>query len=337
MPAAPVRDIKIHPRDNDIIVATHGRGIYILDDAAPFQQLAAAVKSDAYLFPVRPAIRWAGSSGMFRQNERDWIAPNPPAGAYINVYLKAAPSQPLTITVADKAGKTVRTLRNLRSQAGVNRFVWDLRWDNPAARPDPAMADIPVAIRARFGIGSFGPAVLPGEYVVKVSAGGRELTSPVVVQLDPGVTVPQADLQAQIDAAFAMLSVQQRVNTVIDRVDDLMGQLTALDAALGKQTPAPAVRPQVKQAMDTLKAWRDEELARPLPGLGYRQYPRLREDVQSVSGYINRGFKAPNAGETLRMKELTDQTAVAEKKLAGIETGAIAAINTALKEQPRIR
>ena len=109
IPATAVRDIAIHPRDNDIIVATHGRGIYILDDAAPLQQIATAVKSDAYLFPIRPAIRWAGGSGSFRNNERDWLAPNPAAGAWINVYLRTAPSGPVTITIADKAGKTVRT------------------------------------------------------------------------------------------------------------------------------------------------------------------------------------------------------------------------------------
>lgn len=337
IPAVPVRDIKIHPRDNDIIVATHGRGIYILDDAAPFQQLATAMKADAHLFPVRPAIRWAGGSGMFRQNERDWIAPNPPAGAYINVFLKAAPQQALTITITDNAGKTVRTLRNQRGQAGVNRFIWDLRWDNPAARPDPAMDAVPAAIRARFGFGSFGPSVLPGDYVVKVNVAGRDLSSPVSVRLDPGVTASQADLQAQFDAAFVMLDMQQRVNAIIDRVDDLTGQLAALHGVLGKQTPPPAVREQVKQAMDVLKSWRDVELARPLSGLGYRQYPRLRENVQSVAGYVNRGFKAPNEGETLRMTELTGETAAAEKKLATIEAGEIAAINAALKEQPRIR
>jgi hypothetical protein len=121
MPPVAVRDIAVHPRDNDIIVATHGRGIYILDDAAPLQQIAAAVKSDAFLFPIRPVIRWAGSSGTFRSNERDWLAPNPPPGAWINVYLRTAPSGPVTITITDKAGKTVRMLRQ-RGEAGLNRF-----------------------------------------------------------------------------------------------------------------------------------------------------------------------------------------------------------------------
>ncbi|MCK7475903.1 MAG: hypothetical protein MZV49_25810 [Rhodopseudomonas palustris] len=74
-----------------------------------------------------------------------------------------------------------------------------------------------------------------------------------------------------------------------------------------RQTPAPAYAAQVKQALATLKTFRDDELARPIAGLGYRQYPRLREDVQSLAGYLGRGVRAPNEGELTRMKDLTAQ------------------------------
>jgi photosystem II stability/assembly factor-like uncharacterized protein len=339
MPPVAVRDIAIHPRDNDLIAATHGRGIYILDDAAPLQVMGQAVTRAAFLFPIRPAIRWAGASGMFRSNERDWIAPNPPAGAWINVYLKNAPKERVTITITDKTGRTVRTLRNLRAVAGVNRFVWDLRWANPAERPQvpaPGMEDIPAAVRERFGMGSFGPMTVPGDYAVKVNAAGQELTGNVTVTLDPGVTVMPAELDAQLQASFAALALQARVGDVIDRVDAMSGQLTALDAQLATQTPVPAVRGPVRQALDALKKFKDEELARPALGLGYRQYPRLREDVQSLAGYLGRGFRAPNAGEIERMKDLTAQVDQAVAKVNGLITRDIAAINEAMKATPRI-
>jgi hypothetical protein len=339
MPPVAVRDIAIHPRDNDIIVATHGRGIYILDDAAPLQMIEQAVKSDAFVFPIRPAIRWAGASGMFRSNERDWIAPNPPAGAWINVYLNSAPKERLTITITDKAGKTVRTLRNLRADAGVNRFVWDLRWGNPAERPQtpaPGMEDVPAAVRERFGMGSFGPPVLPGEYTVKVSGAAREMSGQVAVALDPGVQASPAELEAQLQASFAALAMQARVNDVVERVDAMSSQLSALDAQLERQAPAPAVRGEVKKAIETLKKFKDEELVRPIAGLGYRQYPRLREDVQSLSGYLTRGFRAPNAGEVERMKDLTALVDQSVAKVNGIIAKEIAAINDAMKASPRI-
>jgi photosystem II stability/assembly factor-like uncharacterized protein len=339
IPPVPVRDIAVHPRDNDIIVATHGRGIYILDDASPLQQIAAALKAEAFLFPVRPAIRWAGGAGMFRQNERDWIAPNPPVGAMIHLYVKTAPKEPLTVTITDKAGKTVRTMRNQRVEAGVNRLLWNLRADNPAEQagpPMPGMADIPVAILERFGFGSFGPYVVPGEYVVKVRTAAGEQSSPVTVQLDPAVTASTADLAAQYEAAQTVLGMQARVNAVVDRANDLITQLTNLDALLGKQQPAPAVRQQVRQALDTIKTFRDAELVRPAPAMNYRMYPRLREDVQSLSGNVSRGFRAPNAGEKERMKDLVALVDRAVTKLNGIISGDIAAINQAMSQTPRI-
>jgi len=338
IPPVAVRDIAIHPRDNDVIVATHGRGIYVLDDAAPLQLIGQAAKADAFLFPIRPAIRWAGSSGTFRANERDWIAPNPPAGAWINVYLKAAPQAPVTIAISDKAGRTVRTLRQ-RGEAGVNRFLWNLRFDIPGA-PSSGRAGLgPITGQAPAGGrggGPQGPAVVPGEYTVRVEAGGKVLTETVSVTLDPAVQASPADMEAQTQASFAALALVAKVNDVISRVDSMSEQLTALDAQLAAQSPAPAARSRVKQAIETLKKFRDEELARPLPGLGYRQYPRLREDVQSLAGYVGRGVKAPNDGEVARMKDLTVQVDQAVAKVNAIIAKDIAAINEAVKASPRI-
>jgi hypothetical protein len=338
IPPVPVRDIAIHPRDNDVIVATHGRGLYILDDAAPLQQLGAAMKAEAFVFPARPAIRWAGGAGMFRQNERDWVAPNPPAGAYLDVFLRAAPKAPLTITITDQAGKAVRTLRNQRAEAGVNRFVWNLRADNPAEQAGPPMAGlagIPPAVLERFGFGSFGPLVVPGEYVARVATPAGELSTPVSVRLDPRVQASAADLAAQYEAALAVLSLQARVNAIVDRSNDLIAQLTALDGVLGRQRPAPAVRQQVTQALDRLKAFRDTEITRPTPAMNYRMYPRLREDVQALGGYINRGFKAPNAGERQRMTDLAAQVDKAVAAFNAILAGDIAAINQAMSQTAR--
>jgi hypothetical protein len=221
----------------------------------------------------------------------------------------------------------------------VNRVVWDLRWANPAERPQapvPGLEDVPAAVRERFGMGSFGPPVLPGEYTVKVSAGGRDLTGQVAVSLDPGVQASPADLEAQLKASFDALALQARVNGVIERVDAMSSQLAALDAQLARQMPAPAVRGRVKQAVDTLKTFKDDELARPIAGLGYRQYPRLREDVQSMSSYLTRGFRAPNDGEMTRMKDLAVRVDQAVAKVNGLIAGDIAAINEAMKSTPRI-
>jgi hypothetical protein len=153
--------------------------------------------------------------------------------------------------------------------------------------------------------------------------------------LDPGVQVSAADLDAQLQASFAALALQARANAVIERVDTMTAQLTAIDGQLPRQNP-PAYAAQVKQALDRLKKFKDDELARPIPGLGYRQYPRLREDVQSLAGYFGRGFRPPNEGELTRMKDLTAQVDQAVAKVNAIISGDIGPINDAMKSAPRI-
>ena len=177
---------------------------------------------------------------------------------------------------------------------------------------------------------------LPGEYGVKVKAGAQELIGTVRVVLDPAVQASPADMQAQLDASFTMMAMQGRVNAIIERVDGLMTQIAAFEATIAPQSPAPAYRADVRAALDKLKAFRDTDLARPLPGLGYRQYPRLREDVQSIAGGVARGFRPLTEGEKLRMKELAELTDTAAARLNGIITGDIAKINEATKTMPRI-
>jgi hypothetical protein len=275
---------------------------------------------------------------MFRANERDWMAPNPQAGAWINVYLRSAPKEPVVVTITDKSGKPVRTLRS-RADAGLNRIVWNLRHDLPGGRPEgpaPGMEDVPAAVRERFGGGNQGPAVTPGEYDVTVKAGTNELTGTVTVRLDPGVQASAADLEAQLKASFEAAALAARVNVMVERVETIVAQLAAADAQAAKQTPPPAYRASVAQALAKLKTFKDQELTRPIAGLGYRQYPRLREDVQSLVGYLGRGFRAPNEGEIARLKDLTGQVGQAEAKLDALVSGDIPPINDALKGVPRI-
>jgi photosystem II stability/assembly factor-like uncharacterized protein len=135
IPAVAVRDIVVHPRDNDLIVATHGRGVFILDGAAALQELATAKANDVFLFDVRQATRyqmWGKDSNL---GQKTFSAQNPPSGALIDYYLKSDVNGPIVITIADKSGKTIRTIRSTANKAGVNRVVWDLRYDPPTPAP----------------------------------------------------------------------------------------------------------------------------------------------------------------------------------------------------------
>ncbi|MEW6209879.1 MAG: hypothetical protein AB1631_16055 [Acidobacteriota bacterium] len=183
LPTVRIDDILVHPRDNDLIVGTHGRGIYIIDDITPLQQLSEKVMSaDSHLFDVRAGVQWlqditlsryAGGAKYFRGQ-------NPQPGTAISYYLKSAVTDDVKITISDVTGKVVRTMSGTKD-AGINRVQWNLRGDPP---PRPAGGGGGGG-QGRFGQGGFGaPPLDPGTYLVKLSVGGKEMTAKVEVEAD---------------------------------------------------------------------------------------------------------------------------------------------------------
>jgi photosystem II stability/assembly factor-like uncharacterized protein len=391
LPPVPVRDIKVHPRDNDLIIATHGRGAYIFDDVAPLQGLPQAVAARRYLFDIRPAIRWVmwGNDGNLGQ--ADYSAKNPPYGALINYYFAAAPKGDVTITVADADGRIVRTLKKASKKAGLNQAAWDLRDEGPwqpdssgrgasTAKRDTTPAAGPAATppgpvkidSTRISVqesrargeeeagddeerrfrGSRGSLVMPGRYTVTLIADGQRISKPVEVKMDPRVQIEDADLKAQLVAMASMDSIASRVNHVLYRTNDLLHQLDALSTQLknsaslnlangpdgngaADSAPSPVLK-QVTAAMDKLKKFRDDELTRPVRGLGYRQYPRLLEEVQGLSRRISGSVNKPTDPDLVRLRELQEETKQAEAKLDAIIGKDIDGINRALSDAPRI-
>src|SRR5581483_1880444 len=200
--------------------------------------IADAAKTDVQLFDIPPATRWTIWNKDGNLGDSVWRAPNPPNGAVIDYYLKT--DQPAaSITVTDKAGKTIRTIASVPRAAGVNRYVWDLRYD--PAKPGPVFGgrggrgagrgDAPAGEEApgggRFG-GGGAPQVIPGEYTVQLHVGERELTKTVRVDMDPRVPVSAADLQSQLDTALTLRDMMSRANTAVDRANTLVRQLTDL-------------------------------------------------------------------------------------------------------------
>ena len=368
MPPVPVRDIRIHPRDNDLIVATHGRGLYILDDITPLQHIDEAMKTEAALFDVRPATRWTIWNKDANLGQAVWRAPNPPNGAILNYYLKNA-ADTVTITVTDKGGKAIRTIRNAPRNAGLNRAVWDLRYDAAQQGPTfggrggrgnapPSPDTSPTGIEEEPGAGRFGgggaPFVIPGEYVIKLGAGGKEESKTVKVDIDPRAPVPSADLQAQLEAGLTLRDMVSRVNATVERANNLVQQLTALQERLkkspartttatnqghggdGSQQASNELVNAVNAALDATKKFLEDDLARPFPGMGYRQYPRLREEIQSLSGSVTRAVARPTDPELLRMKELQQELDEAVARLNRIQNEQVGKINEMMKGTPFI-
>jgi hypothetical protein len=184
------------------------------------------------------------------------------------------------------------------------------------------------------------PMVKPGRYTLTLDVDGRKLTKPVVVELDPRYDLPPADVVAQERTGLELRDLTGRVNRVVDNTNDLLKQLEGLKQQLdsgGSRVPQGAqALALVDSTIKELTHFRDSTLVRPEPVMGYRQYPRLREEITTVAGMVWRGIHAPTAGETLRTGELKTETDQAQTRLDRLINTRIDAINKLFGTTPRI-
>jgi len=255
LPTVPVDDIAIHPRDNDLIVGTHGRSIWVLDDITPLEQLDTKVlNADLYLFDVRPATAWRIYGHKGNTGHKFFAAPNPPYGALINYYLKSKPDEKVKvgITVLDKDGKTIRELEG-KKEAGINRVNWDLRY-NPPAQPSEEERQ---AMEQGFGFGPRGPLVEPGEYTVKISVGSNETSKTVRVEEDPRINVSPADRATRRTALMRLYELRKTAERGQRTVAGLKASLAAAMEAW-KKPGAPKVPENIQKAAEVLARQVDE-------------------------------------------------------------------------------
>ncbi len=230
-----VHDIVIHPRENDLILGTHGRSIMIFDDATPIQQMSRAIAdSDAYLFDVRPALRFTTRFTRYGIGGKVYTGPNPAYGAIVTYYLKA--EQPkdaaLKLEVLDASAKVIREVKDLPRKAGLNRIAWDLRLEGPKVRMEAKDGDDEE--EEELGRGPRGPQALPGLYTLRLTAAGQTLEAKAEVRMDPSVRLPQDDLQSQFKAAVKLNGMVSSTNDLLRRMDSLDEQLQQMEK-LGKQ------------------------------------------------------------------------------------------------------
>jgi hypothetical protein len=165
LPTVAVHDLVIHPREHDLVIATHGRGMYVLD-IDPIEQLTPKVLgSSAYLFDPKPAGRFQSHSGHGLSGGKVYAAPNPPFGATVHYYLREKPGQTVRLTVADPLGTTLAVLK-AEDEPGLHRATWDLR--------------------ASVGLGPvrYGPLVPPGDYLLRLEIGEKVLLKKLKVEAE---------------------------------------------------------------------------------------------------------------------------------------------------------
>ncbi len=266
MPATSIRDLVV--KDDDLVVGTHGRSFWILDDVTPLRQIdAKTAQADVTLW--KPQAAWRVRSNMNTDTPLPPDEPrgeNPPDGALINYYLRAPAQGVATLEVLDRTGSVIRRYRSddafeepkdegnvprywirppqrLRTSAGMHRFAWDMRHD-----PAPGLQQrYPIAaVFANTVKEPLGVWAQPGEYQVRLTVDGHSFSQPLLVKMDPRVKTPAAELQRQFDVSQGLAGairrdhealqqlrgVRARLKAVRERAGGLAGEVDALDKAL---------------------------------------------------------------------------------------------------------
>jgi photosystem II stability/assembly factor-like uncharacterized protein len=230
LPTLAINDLVIHPRDNDLVLGTHGRGIWILDNVNALQELDSEVLArEAHLFTVEPAEMIRYVSVKAQAGDMLFKGKNPPAGAIIDYYLRdeIAPEE-ISLAVFDANGNEIQKLEPSRKQ-GVSRVVWDLR--HPPL-PDP-VGEEPVE-GGEKPKGPMGPWVAPGTYTVRLTVRGQRREKPVGVSEDPRISVPETERRLWTESLLELGEMYREVNGWIEKLLARKGEGTDGDRAREK-------------------------------------------------------------------------------------------------------
>ncbi len=231
LPTVAVNDFVIHPRDNDLVLGTHGRGIWILDNLNALQELTPEVLNfEAHLFTLEPAEQIRYTDETAHTGDLVFRGENPPAGAIIDYYLRSRADTTgpgaIHLAVFDLSGSEVRRLEP-KPDAGINRVIWDLRYPDVVTPPRRQQAGQP---GVGAGRGVRGPWVMPGEYVVRLTVNGRSHERRLTVLDDPRITVDRGTLQGWHDTLQLLAQTIRQFAPVADSVGRVRARLDSLTA-----------------------------------------------------------------------------------------------------------
>ncbi|MGH9387108.1 MAG: hypothetical protein ACRD2N_22800, partial [Vicinamibacterales bacterium] len=242
LPRLAVVDLVVHPRDNDLVIATHARGFYILDDITPLQHIAAGRVAAAApaLFPPIAAVRYVPASDTSVLGNRVWVAPNQPYGAILNYYLPEAAPGGVTFQVIDRGGRTVSTFTGPGAK-GVNRTNWNLSEVSQCGPPPPGRGP---GRGGRPGGGTWIRSI-PGDYSVRLTAPGTSVEHRVTVRRDPRLPATTSDMNVWYGLAQKIEKTECTLDRAAADLADVERQIAARPSDATTETLRRDLRPVV--------------------------------------------------------------------------------------------
>lgn len=356
LPRVVVRDLRVH--DNDLIVATHGRAFWSLDNIAPLRTLADSITAKpVHLFAPEPAVRWT-SMGDGRGSA--FAGANPRYGVSVDYWLGSAPAAPITLQFLETGGKIIRTFTSagapkrdslghaaadsaaaaarakqrtealayepadsvVHARAGSNRFVWDLSYPAPKTIPGAIVDD-----------GSTdGPVAVPGTYSVRLIVGKDTLVRPFTVAPDPRVTLTAAEYKAQFDAANVVGARITSITESVARIEDLQRQLDDRARQADAQPYAKDVRDAASALRKQLEAVRAEiyEVYTKADQATLNYPIKLYQMFISLNGQVLEGTNPPTKQHGEITTDLSTKLDTQLRTLQGLEEKELGAFNALL-------
>ncbi len=260
MPRVPVFDLEIHPRDDDLIAGTHGRGIWILDDVGVLPAMTQdAVSRGLALSPIKPATLFQHALDIPRLGHGAFRAPNPVFGAVITYYLRDDVDEDVIVRVSDGGGRVLRTMTGPGTR-GIHRLAWDLRLQ-------PLAIDTSAFELGGLDVGPHGPFVMAGTYGVEVQAGSLVATESVEVRTDPAMPISPSEQRARYDFTVDLYRLQadeyhasvqanlleRAAETAIEDLGDLVDEVQSrVDAVM---EPIAEAAEELRSQNNTLRSW----------------------------------------------------------------------------------
>ena len=325
LPNVSVRDLRIQARERDLIVGTHGRGAYILDDIRPLEEMEEATSKDVHLFPVREGTLWNMFWRIENLGDRTYKAKNPEYGTYINFSLNNNAEEPVKVEIKDQNGQLVTTLVHKEAKKGINRIIWDLGHEGAKALQNK--------VEEGFNYGGIRPQVAPGTYTAHLDYMGQSLTTEIQVSGDPRIEMSQTDYEAKVDALLNLRDLLSETHEFIDHVSLVIDQTAHLKEKLDSYNQGDTST--VEALHKELCGFKDERLMRPPPSMNYRQRPRLREEIRSLMRAIDNTTNPPTIPQLQRIESLKAELIQHQKTMETMEVQ-VKKINTSHSSIPQI-
>lgn len=304
LPHAPVHWMVVQEHFNDLVVATYGRGFWIMDDITPLQQMTPEVfGSEIHLFDPRPAYRFRSRSTPMANMLEPSIGQNPPYGAFINYYLKERHKGKIKVEIVDAQGETIHTLTGTNNP-GINRIVWNLRYhpsEGIRLRTKPQYADWVEIGKSgwRPYVSWGGPVSLfapPGTYTVKMVAGEQEVTQELEIRRDPNAPGSEEDIRKQVEMLKELRDNSDTVAKMVNRIEWMRKQIYDLQEMIKKKEEVEDVTKAGKELDEKLIAVEENLIQLKLTGgsQDILRWPmKLYGKISMLAGSITSGDYPP--------------------------------------------